>query len=358
MSARIPTIRDIALACGCHNSTVSRALSNSPLIAEAKRAEILAKAEAMGWRPNPMVSIYMTHRRSTQLAQYQANIAFVISQDVPTLQDLPHFMRVSLEGARAQAAARGFTLEPILLRELGYDMKRLNRMLKSRGIPGVLLHAGEPDTDHFSKLDWPTFAVSTWGYSVLRNDIHRAAFNWTQGVRLAVDQLRLLSYRHMALIIIERFDTLTNFALSSTFYHLQNHHFLGEKFSVLVVPGDTKDPLGHIIKWLKRHRPQVVLGTAEVRVAADRLGWKIPNDLAMASPHYSSEWPDIAGLDQQPQILGANAIDLITAQISRNERGIPFSPKLVLSSGIWVPGASVQDMNPGNVRPAQATGAR
>lgn len=345
MSQRIPTIRDIAEACGCHNSTVSRALSNSPLVAAAKRDEILAKAKAMGWRPNPMVSVYMTHRRATQSAQYQANIAYIISQNTPSLQDLPHFIRMSVEGARTQAAARGFTLEPILLRDLGYDMLRLNRMLKSRGITGVLIHAGEPDTDHFHKLDWPTFAVSTWGYSVIRDDIHRAAFNWTQGVRLAVAKLRELAYRHMALVIIERFDTLTNYALSSTFYHLQNHHHPGEKFSVLVVPAETRDPLPHIKRWLQRTRPQVVLGTAEVRVAADELGWNIPGDLALASPHYSSEWPDIAGLDQQPQILGANAIDLITAQISRNERGIPVSPKLVLSSGVWVSAASVPDLN-------------
>ena len=52
-----PTMRDIALATGVSQSTVSRVLSGTPTavpIAEATRQRVTETAERLGYRPNPL----------------------------------------------------------------------------------------------------------------------------------------------------------------------------------------------------------------------------------------------------------------------------------------------------------------
>ena len=46
------TISDIARACGVSPTAVSFALNGRPGVSEARRAEIMATARAMGWTPS------------------------------------------------------------------------------------------------------------------------------------------------------------------------------------------------------------------------------------------------------------------------------------------------------------------
>lgn len=48
----MPTLKDLAQACGVDVSTVSRALADHPRVSARTRARIRAKAEALGYRPN------------------------------------------------------------------------------------------------------------------------------------------------------------------------------------------------------------------------------------------------------------------------------------------------------------------
>jgi hypothetical protein len=43
----------------------------------------------------------------------------------------------------------------------------------------------------------------------------------------------------------------------------------------------------------------------------------------------------VPGIDQQADVLGAAAVDLLVAQYQQNERGIPEAPRIVMTEGLW-----------------------
>jgi hypothetical protein len=57
---------------------------------------------------------------------------------------------------------------------------------------------------------------------------------------------------------------------------------------------------------------------------------------------WSVEDPEIGGLDQRPEEIGATGVDLVTAQLQRGERGIPAMPLTTTVEGIWRMGPSLR----------------
>jgi hypothetical protein len=52
--------------------------------------------------------------------------------------------------------------------------------------------------------------------------------------------------------------------------------------------------------------------------------------------------PERAGIDQQTDVLGAAAVDLLVEQLHHNERGPPEHPKMVMTEGLWREGETVR----------------
>src|SRR5439155_9782372 len=63
--SRSPSIEDIARAAGVANSTVSRAIRDSPLISADVRAHIQRLAREMGYTPNGIAQSLQTKRTNT-----------------------------------------------------------------------------------------------------------------------------------------------------------------------------------------------------------------------------------------------------------------------------------------------------
>ncbi len=343
MRFAIPTLREIAQACGYDNSTVSRALSNKPSIPAATRKEIFKVAKSMGWQPNPLASAYMAHYRSTSAPKYQANLAYVSSfTDVEKFADLPGYHQSVFAGAKARAASMGYVLEPIWLREVDFNFRQLARLLKSRGIHGLIVHGGKLPQDAFSAFDWNSFAGATWGYWILKPHLHRAAFHWNQGTRLALEHIHALGYRRVALLISNYIDHLTDLSMAATFHYSERLH-RDREVSMKSLVFSLNDPglKKKLRTWIERHAPEVIIGSYPVREVLDEMKWKVPEDVAFVTPHWSADYPSDGGIDQLPEVIGANAVDLVSAQLIRNERGIPANPKLLLNEGRWVKGKSI-----------------
>jgi len=54
----------------------------------------------------------------------------------------------------------------------------------------------------------------------------------------------------------------------------------------------------------------------------------------------ANEYPDVSGIDQNSEIVGAAAIDMLVAAIHRGHRGIPVHPLRTEVEGSWKPGKS------------------
>ncbi len=295
----------------------------------------------MGWRPNPIVSAYVAHRRASSKQQYQATLAYIVDNEILGKKNGITYREIHFHGAQEHAKQLGFKLEVFRLSEVENNTKRLGQLIKSRGIPGIIIP--DPKMLNFlaqAQFDWNSFSFATSGYHYHSLPLNRSVVYWPHGIRLMVEQIREYGYRNIAFIISEDFDRLTDFVLSSTFYHYQIHPQAGEKYNSFIIPSSIKDPEKRIADWLIKQRPDAVISTHATWKAIHDLGWKVPGDIAFASPHWSPEWPQIAGLNQDWQTLGANAVELIANQINTNIRGLPKTPKVLVSNGFWVDGDS------------------
>lgn len=340
--AKNPTLREIAKACQVSHSTVSRALSNHSRIPEATRKRIRAKAESLGWKSNPFASAYMAHVRSTRTPQFQAALAYVItSSRHARMNELPDYHQTHFAGAKQRASALGYSLEPVWLRELDFSPRRLERFLKNRSIPGLILYGSQFPSETFRSFDWGSFAMASWGVSLALPQLHHAACHYLHGLRLILEKIRSYGYRRIAIVLSANQDELSDHAFFSAFHYQEKHPRAGEWLKSMPPYPAHKDNAGRIRRWIEQHRPEAIIGDEIVWSTLGEMNWKIPDDVAYVSPFWSSKWPGIGGLDQRPEIIGANSVDLVSMQLLQNEYGVPATPKLLLNEGQWKDGPSI-----------------
>ncbi|MDX2187545.1 MAG: LacI family DNA-binding transcriptional regulator [Opitutaceae bacterium] len=188
--SRRPTLKDVAQkAGGVHPSTVSLAMRNHPGISEVLRKRIKAAAAELGYRPDPLLDAFNTHRVSVQSRRAHATIAWVVAaaDRAAALAD-PHLSAL-WEGAKAAADHFHCQLEPFFVGPAQLTPSRLNTVLRTRGITGVIL-VRLPSAMAEASLSWEH-------YCAIRIESHHLAFplysispDYRQALRLAWRRLR------------------------------------------------------------------------------------------------------------------------------------------------------------------------
>ncbi len=343
---RNPTVREIARASNFSPATVARALGNSPLVRDATRRKIRKAARDLGWSPNPLSSIYMAHLRSTRIPSWRATLAYLIPYEDPALY--VDYFKLHGKGAGERAASLGYSLEVIWLRDFGHDVAKLEKFLKHRGIPGLILNGGELPAGTFRDFDWSHFAAASWGFSLDQPVLHQAGYHYMQGMRTILRKLEDLGYRRIAMVISEDNDRLSDHTLLSAFSYAETHRPPGRwlKSYPLKSWHSNRGERIKIQHWLRRNRPDVVIGETVAWEAIQGMGWKVPGDVAFVSPNWSAVWPRIGGINHLPEVIGANSVDLVANQLTHNERGVPRHAKVVLNEGEWMDGPSVPPLPP------------
>ena len=88
----------------------------------------------------------------------------------------------------------------------------------------------------------------------------------------------------------------------------------------------------------------MVVGSGAALAWLQQLGYLVPSEVGFATLDWHDTGGRAAGIDQRPEALGAASVDLLTAKLHRNERGISADPKVVLIESKWVDGETVRIM--------------
>jgi LacI family transcriptional regulator len=137
-SSRV-TVREIAAKAGVHFTTVSLALHNNSRLRAETRERVRKIAEEMGYQPDPMLSALNAYRLAKGTPHYKATIGWINNwPDREALLAHAGFHEY-YQGACERANELGYTIEEFWLREEGMAPSKLQRILKARGIQGVLL---------------------------------------------------------------------------------------------------------------------------------------------------------------------------------------------------------------------------
>jgi LacI family transcriptional regulator len=336
---RPPTLRELARAAGVHHSTVSRALRNAPSIPEETRKRLWRLAEKLGYKSNPLVSAWMTHRKRVAGRPISAALGYLICfRELVLWRRNPSTYRYYI-GAKRRAMELGYSLDRFWLGEPGMTPQRMNEILKARNIRGIIVGSATVSHAHLS-LDWNAFAAVAQGFSLRHPNLSRTANNYSRSMNLALRHVRRLGYRRIGHVISHAVDSRIDRLSTSAFLYYQQLIPRGDRVPNLFWHTEEPDVLK---KWFERHRPEAIVShNLEARTRLESWGISVPDDVGFAAFDWHPHMRQWAGVDHRLEEAGRAAVDLLVEQLMSNTRGVPECPRMVLTEGKWMDGKSLR----------------
>jgi LacI family transcriptional regulator len=328
------TLRMIAEVAGVHFTTAGLALRNDPRVKGATMAKVQAAARSLGYTRDAMLSALSTYRR-THLKPFPGVIA-EITTFVPDELKTNVTARRLLEATRNCAQAQGFGLETFQINAPGMTGLQLSRILRARGIQGVVLSPRLPDAGPIPALEWENFSTVAVGYSITNLRLHRVCVHHAYNLRLCLHTLRARGYRRIGLVMQQSVFDRNYGLIPGTFYAEQCLLPESDRVAPLIEPETTKALLG---KWLREQRIDCAILTdhpLEIQAWIKELGYDVPGDLGICLANRYGMTDGIAGIDEQLGLLGEMTVNILVSMLQHNERGLPVSPHYTLIEGSWV----------------------
>ncbi len=330
-SARV-TMRTIAEVADVSVQAVSLALRNHPTVGTETRERIQALARKLGYTPDPQLAKLMHHLRAGRENKFTASVCALTTRP-PRSEEM--FCDLLLAGAREAARATGFALHVVHVDSDEMAGERLPRMLRQRGVEGLILlpMAGLEALD--TLVDWREFSVVSATLSVTSPAFDRVvADHFFNNLALA-QRLREAGIRRPGLVIHTKHDKRCGHAITAA-HAWQGIYGGGEPVRAHVC--DRIDAVA-LKRWLKQERPELLLAehdqaARELRatgVVADAL----PIVSCSARPEKNGKFPYPGNFDK-PGEIGAVAVEKLAQKIATGQRGVPANPHTTLVRGGWV----------------------
>jgi DNA-binding LacI/PurR family transcriptional regulator len=182
------SIKDIARAAGVSHSTVSRALSDSPLVSDETKARIQRLAQEMGYSPNTLARSLVTRQ------------TYTIGVVVTTIAD--PFVAEVVQGIEATAHDYNYT---VILCSSGAQPEReiaAVEMLRSKRVDGVIVTSsriGALYLEHLERIGAPIVLINNHNESSGRYTFTVTVDN-RHGGYLATEHLVQLGHRRIAYV--------------------------------------------------------------------------------------------------------------------------------------------------------------
>lgn len=333
------TMREVAEAAGVSAMTVSRVLRNDPRTSAAVRAKVLSAVRQTGYRLDPRLA------QAMRLLKSPGSSTIAVVREYYPQDGLlgPSYQYVSLKDIRAQAASHGFAVEEFWLGREGLTPRKLVRILKARGIEGLIV---SPMSKRLAcaEIDFASFSAVTFGYAMKTPSLHTAGGNVMGGMLLAVERLRELGYRRIGVALTRWIVGRSQSAFTGGLFSLHQDLKAEERVPFLELPHEIEKGRDAFCAWVGEHAPDVVIS---MDTHAPRwikgMGLRMPEDIAFVSYDWVPSMSGYAGIDQRRPHVAAAAVDLLAVQMSRFERGVPAVPRQVLIPSAWVDGDSVPE---------------
>jgi DNA-binding LacI/PurR family transcriptional regulator len=334
--ARI-SLRAIAEAAGVSVMTVSYALRDNPEVSPRQRKRIQRLAEKLGYRPDPLLTHLMQHLRSQRTLKSAPNLAVLTTLDAG-------FVRRLLDGALARAERLGYHVDRVDLKPFLRHPGSLTRTLLARGVPGVLLAPVEDPASYAGLLDWTQFAAVAMTYSVVEPRVHRVVTHHFDNAIRAFARLEQRGFKRIGLAMTTDMELRANHSYSGAYHRAANMggtDLLPILFLNETTPADIR-------AWFNKHRPAAIVVANANHVRAylyAALGSRLRDQVTIVCLDYE-EKEGVPGMDQLFETIGSHAVDVLVAQLHRNERGLPASPTVTMVEGRWVEARDVFGAHP------------
>lgn len=337
------SVRVLARDLGLSHSTVYDALRNNPRVKEATRERVLKAAEKEGFQYNPLVGALMSEIRRSSTRTFQGVVAVVdLENSERRIKQAQRHQHKLWEGAKEQAERLGFKVEAFVLGDENLSVSRLDSILQSRGIKGILILPARESPD-ISALNWDRYAGMYTDYLIEKPALDSVSSDHYRSMMIALSKVREYGYRRPGFVLEGDQDQRLLYRYEAAFrtfnLHSEGFDTIEPYFARKLEESDFRD-------WFEMNQPDIVIcHRMEVKGWMESMGLTIPETHGFCKINVATTPEPVSGLDLKPRILGQRAMELLIGKLHRNDYGIP---KVQLTSTIpaqWVDGDTMRKMS-------------
>ncbi|BET66855.1 hypothetical protein ASA1KI_17730 [Opitutales bacterium ASA1] len=337
---KAPTIRSLAEKLKLSVATVSEALRDSPRVSPETRERVQRAAKKSGYVHNPLLGAALSAVRRARHQNYRGTLALVDTAEQGKAE-LMLFHREIVAGAQERAKELGFTTELFWVGDgpQAVPIGRLSSMLFARGIHGVILLPFNQAQD-FSAFDFDRFAAVQMDHCLIKPRLHTVLPDHYVSMMHALERLTGLGYERIGLCMERRKDVRLLNKWSAGFMSFWRSYSQNAGIEPLIVPELTRDVF---VEWFRAHSPDLVMAHRQSTVDWMRsIGVRVPEDCGYFILNHTERTGPCAGLDLQPQRMGAAAVESVVGMMLRYERGVPQYPQTITLEASWVEGPTLR----------------
>lgn len=319
-----PRLKDVAKLAGVTEATASYALNNKPGVSALTASRVRQAAEKLGYQMNPLVKALMEQVRSSNRGiYYRGTLAFLHFErhDKDVINDRL-FRGQVFRGVVAQAKRHGFSIDLIPMSAFGDKGARVDQILKSRNITGVLV-APLKSLEKSVVLNWEQVSTVALGYTMTTPMVTRVAPDNFNSFFKALEIAWGRGYRRFALVLNSSdLDVRSNYGFTAALSKFCQLRKL-KSIAPFVAADEESEKLKAVIA---KSKPDFIFATS-----AGVYDYLLVNYPKIPCCLISNELPAQGmGLAQSPNLLGAVAVDELCAMVERNQRGTPEIPRQIL----------------------------
>lgn len=337
-------MQDVARAAGVSKNAVSLAFKNDPQIPLATRNRIRDAARSLGYMLDPVVGELMARLRRSRHPKYQATLALFNTHQNANAFTEHATIPIYVKGCKERAAALGYAIDVFWTNDPEMHPARLQGILASRGIRGAIV-VGLMDQHRVPDKLTPLleeFPVIVTGVRTRAPALHFACVDHHILTMRAAEQVVSMGYRRPGLVIDPVIDSLVEGRFTAGF-QMGTQGLMERNPVVPHYPENFQESgRGAFLEWFHSERPDVVLSLYNTiyrwMVSA---GIRIPDDVGFAQLEWRPAHPEIAGMNQHNDVVGAAAVDMLVSAIHGNEIGVPLFPKATLIGPSWMDGQTL-----------------
>lgn len=330
-------LRELARLAGVGKSTAQRALANDPRCHPDTRAKVRALAKEHGYRPDPVFATMASRRKRSGADGLP--IAYFDCHEAGR-----HMGGLYAEPVRRRAEELGYRIEPVELAEWE-SPKRMWSVLFSRGVAGAIV--GSANRERVPLLlgneRFPIVCagrIDVMPYNTVMPSI-------IGGLKLAFLRMHALGYRRIGFALMRHDPELEDDFERHAAALACQEEFLKKADRVPILRAEVEDHAA-VVEWHRKHRPDAVLGFHIGMFYVLRgAGVSIPGDTAFAALHLlppsesTSPLGLIAGVNQNYDLIGRTAVNLIDQMVRHGEVGPLKHPAVISVESDWLDGKSL-----------------
>lgn len=304
-------------------TTVSEALRGKARVAATTAARVRAEAERLGYRRNPIAGAIMAELRRSRVARYRGTLAVLELFEPDRPEGGRRFSDEVREGAKERSAELGFTVDHFLIGDGHLRASRINGILASRGIAGVLVLPAFREA-HLESIDWTRIAGVYLDRVIRFPALHSVSTDHHAAMWAALSVLEERGYWRAGLVLQSQQDERLQNRWEGA-CHAYAHSLRRLALTPMLIAPEITEPMFR--DWFETHRPDIVLGHSTRYIEwMRRLGARLPHTHGFLALNAAMCERSCAAIDQQPRLIGARGAELVIGQLLRGESGVPENP--------------------------------